>query len=643
MSSKLVQKFKENQDDFIDKDEALKQGEKSVVYDAIKNEAALTKIVKDEIYSKWKLASDDVRNLLDQTANSKYLRPLQKEKISQANTIFDLLTGLIGDLINKETKMQTDLDILTAEKEKAVASLHQATAQIREKAKEITQFKDKNIELSQEINQVKQENQEQMQKIGMLENRCAAMDDELSKLRGELETKILEERQKWLDKVRGLENYIEMVEEKLQQTKEALEFEKENAQMVIAKMQQGTQNLQKLEEQVADLNEELEKHKENIAALEEDTRIKQATIETLRHELIDMASEIPPELASDEEDLLNDPVKDVPSREDNLIRQKKFKKKLPKGAKKKIKGGKKLPAKTQHLGNESGKNVPHPNDPAPELDDEEDEDFEDEEENEHEAEIAELYEQIQYYEQNLMTEAKKQTRKERDRLHAEAKKTRGQLQKSGEQMGDQIISSLNAFHNLSKGLVQVINENYKGPMFNIIDEIGLLDLKARAEHNKILNEFTNLMNYQNNLKHAYDDHETKIDPNTGQKIQGNAANLQVKDINATPQVQAFTRSVRRTAKELNDLTNGLAGIIARTIVIGKEHEKKEVHKAIEQEHLNRAKISEELSKMKEEEVKLKKILQSIEERLPNAEAKGWVLGLFWLANCWDSQLGSPKY
>merc|ERR1711974_35108 len=107
----------------------------------------------------------DIKHLLDQTGQSVFLRPIQREKLKTAQVILDVLTGLLGGLEEKEDQMKGTIDDLVKEKSMAQKQINEAEQAIKEQMRTIQRAEDKERALVEEIATIKDKNAQQQAEL----------------------------------------------------------------------------------------------------------------------------------------------------------------------------------------------------------------------------------------------------------------------------------------------------------------------------------------------------------------------------------------------------------------------------------------------------------------------------------------------
>merc|ERR1719500_2018949 len=443
-----------------DKEKATKEPP-SILAEPLKYQPDLQKMVAQEITKKWRNATGDIRALLDQTAQSQYLRPVQREE--------------------QEETMKGEIDHLKIEKETAKKQIAEADATIREQMRAIQVAEQREKSLQDEVSGLRDRNSRLTHELGTAQRQVEELNTKMAELRGEMERRVLEERQKWLDAIRALESKLNERDDQILRLQDDLKAEKENAAMIEAKNARGTETIKELESQVEDLKQMMTRYESEVTQLKHDLDTKDEKIKKLEAELVEAMTKPPPDSESEEDDF--EPV-------DNDARQKKFAKNLPAGARTKIKGRKQHAPKLVKVG----------------ADGNEIEDFE-EEEDEYDEDgfgpgnsdpfVQKIMSKLNDYEADKDAIVQRETARERMRLQKETIKTRGQLAKCGEQLGEQAMNHLESYHTFSKALQTSLKKSFKGVagMSDKITDLEMLDLKCRAEHNKIHGEYDKLMNY----------------------------------------------------------------------------------------------------------------------------------------------------
>ena len=197
----------------------------------------------------------------------------------------------------------------------------------------------------------------------------------------------------------------------------------------------GSENVEKLEKQVQSLSEKCLEFETTIEKLNEEIKLKQSSIDRLKKEVIAGSS---PDVFEEATDRLSS----IDTDYNNSERQNEFSKNLPPGAYRKIKGKDTLPMsknnidqrgrREEEIAEEGMANIQNVTSDDPQV----------------KALLAKLDE----YNQGIEEIVAKETAKERQKLQAEAVKAKAQVQKTTEQLGDQMMINFDAYQKLFDSL-----------------------------------------------------------------------------------------------------------------------------------------------------------------------------------------------
>ena len=524
--------------------------------------------LKRDMGKNWKQAATDISSLMQQTGQSKLLKAHQKDKINSAKAIFDVLQEFLGELDAKHEHMKLEIDVLHKEKMAAVMAQKEAEKKIEAHQKEAETFKTKTVELSRELKDLETRQELSQEEIALMQTKISALDNELLGVRAEVHQAAEKEKQKWLDTVRKLEHSLHQAEAKVEKVEDALRFERENTKMVQKKLNMGSENVEKLEKQVQSLSEKCLEFETTIEKLNEEIKLKQSSIDRLKKEVIAGSS---PDVFEEATDRLSS----IDTDYNNSERQNKFSKNLPPGAYRKIKGKDTLPMSKnnidqrgrseEEIAEEGMANIQNVTSDDPQV----------------KALLAKLDE----YNQGIEEIVAKETAKERQKLQAEAVKAKAQVQKTTEQLGDQMMINFDAYQKFSKKLQETLGSVYGNQMHDRLDELNMLGLKAHAEYNKVNGEYDKLINFQTQSPDGNYKMNNRAGSNSGQ-------------------VQNFARMIRRATKTLNGILDNTGQAVKHIINESKHIQEKSINQAVKRAEAEKLNQTAEMNSLKKEEQKL---------------------------------------